>query len=266
MADTQPNLEVNTELSSRATLNTDQSTPMAVLAKRESGYRMVEIGRMKPYCLQLDASLIEVMDSPPPPAHAWMSGIVADIIRTILPDLNEAAIAGDGIAILFFGRRAFGEGLFPQQAEEYAARLARQIEWVGQLVLLTATPLPLSEGRQTVAHYRAMVRMNQWNAFSATQTRHKTQHHYYSGTESDEDLVGNPPSVVSSQASSIRGRPMTRGGRRGRSTTPSRGAHQQTDLDETPHDSSVSPPCQTRHPATTEGRPSNANEKKDWKG
>ena len=174
MAGTQPNLEVNTELSSRAALNTDQSTPMAVLAERESDHRMVEIGRMKPYCLQLDASLIEVMDSPPPPAHTWMSGIVADIIRTILPDLNEAAITGDGIAILFFRRRAFGEGLFPQQAEEYAARLARQIEWVGQLVLLTATPLPLSEGRQTVPHYRAMVRMNQQNAFSAIQTRHKT--------------------------------------------------------------------------------------------
>ena len=174
MADTQPNLEVNTELSGRATLNMDQSTPVAVLAKRESDYRMVEVGRMKPYCLQLDASLIEVMDSPPPPAHAWTSGIVADIIRTILPDLNEAAIAGDGIAILFFRRRAFGEGLFPQQAEEYAARLARQIEWVGQLVLLTATPLPLSAGRQTVACYRAMVRMNQWNVFSTAQTRHKT--------------------------------------------------------------------------------------------
>ena len=96
---------------------------------------------MKPYCLQLDASLIEVMDSLPPPAHAWMSGIVTDIIRTILPDLNEAAITGDGIAVHFFGRRAFGEGLFPQQAEKYAARLARKIEWVGQLVLLTATPL-----------------------------------------------------------------------------------------------------------------------------
>ena len=174
MADTQPNLEINTELSGMAALNTDRSTPMAVLANRESDYRMVGIGRMKPYCLQLDASFIEVMDSPPPPAHAWMSGIVADIIRTILPDLNEAAIAGDGIAILFFRKRAFGEGLFPQQAEEYAARLARQIELVGQLVLLTATPLSLSEGRQTVAHYRAMVRMNQQNAFSTTQTRCKT--------------------------------------------------------------------------------------------
>ena len=141
MAGMQPNLEINTELSSMATLNMDKSTPMAVLADRESDYRMVEIGRMKPYCLQLDASLIEVMDLPPPPAHAWTSGIVADIIRTILPDLNEAAITGDGTAILFF-RRAFGEGLLPQQAEEYAARLARQIEWVGQLVLLTATPYP----------------------------------------------------------------------------------------------------------------------------
>ena len=135
-------------------------------------------------------SLIEVMDSPPPPAHAWISGIVADIIRTILPDLDKAAIAGDRIAILFFGRRAFGEGLFPQQAEEYAARLTRQIEWIGQLVLLTDTPLSLPEGRQTIAHYRAMMRMNQWNTSLTTQTRRRNQHHYYSGTESDEDFFG----------------------------------------------------------------------------
>ena len=59
---------------------------------------------------------------------------------------------------------------------------------------------------------------------------------------------------------------MTRGGRRGRSNAPSRGVHHQTDLDETPHDSSVSPPHRTGHPAMTEGWPSNANEKKDWKG
>ena len=70
MADTQPNPEVNTGLSGMATSNMDQSTPMAVLADRESDYRMVEMGRMKPYCLQLDASLIEVMDSTPLPAHA----------------------------------------------------------------------------------------------------------------------------------------------------------------------------------------------------
>ena len=67
-------------------------------------------------------------------------------------------------------------------------------------------PLILSEARQTVAHYQAMVRMNQWNVFSTIQTRHKIQHHYYSGTESDEDLVGNPPSVTSSWALSIRSR------------------------------------------------------------
>ena len=161
MADTQPNPDISTGSSGMAAPNMDQFPPMAVVADWGSDYRMVELGRMKPYCLQLDASLVEVMDSPPPPAHAWTPGIVADIIRTILPDLNEAAIAGDGIAILFFGRKAFREGLLPQQAEEYATRLARQIEWVEQLVLLTATPLLLSEGRQTLAHYRAMVRMNQ---------------------------------------------------------------------------------------------------------
>ena len=221
---------------------------------------------MKPYCLQLDASLIEVMDSPPPPAHAWTPGIVADIIHTILPDLNKAAIAGDGIAILFFGRRTFGEGLLPQQAEEYATRLSRQNEWVGQLVLLTATPLLLTEGRQTLARYKAMMRMNQHPVFSTSQPRRRTQHYYCSETESDEDLVGNPPSVTSSRASSIRGRPMSHGGRRGRSNAPSRGTHHQTDLDDTPHDSSVSPTCRMRPPGPTEGRSPHANEKKDKRG
>ena len=48
MADTQPNLEKNTELSGRAALNMEHSTPTAVLADREPDYRMVEIGRMKP--------------------------------------------------------------------------------------------------------------------------------------------------------------------------------------------------------------------------
>ena len=70
------------------------------------------------------------------------------------------------------------------------------------------------------------------------------------------------PSVTSSQASSIRGRPTTQGGRRGRTIAPSRGAHHQTDLDDTPHDSSVSPPCRMRHPCMTD----DTNEKKDRKG
>ena len=59
---------------------------------------------------------------------------------------------------------------------------------------------------------------------------------------------------------------MTQGGRRGRSNAPLRGAHHQTDLDDTPHDSSMSPPHRMRQPSTTEGRPSNVNEKKDRKG
>ena len=44
------------------------------------------------------------------------------------------------------------------------------------------------------------MRMNQWNTSLTTQARRRDRHHYYSGTESDEDLVGNPPSVASSWA------------------------------------------------------------------
>ena len=169
MADTQPNSEANTGSNGMAIPDMDQPSFMSAVADWESSYvnRMVEPGRMKPYCLQLDASLVEVMDSPPLPTDAWTSGIVADIIHTILPDLKEAAVAGDGIAILFFGRRVFGKGLLPHQAEEYAARLSRQIEWVRQLAPLTATPLLLTEGRQILARYRAMVRASQHPVISA---------------------------------------------------------------------------------------------------
>ena len=59
---------------------------------------------------------------------------------------------------------------------------------------------------------------------------------------------------------------MTQGGRRGRSNAPSRGTHHQTDLDDTSHDSSMSPLHRMRQPGMTEGRPSNVNEKKDRKG
>ena len=202
---------------------------------------------MKPSCLQLDASLVEVMDSAPPPADTWMSGIVADIIHTILPNLNKAAVAGDGIAILFFRRQLFCEGL-PYQAEEYSARLSRQIEWVRQLVLLMATPLLLTEGRQTLARYKVMLRASQCPVLPTVPPRRKKSLcYYYSDTESDEDLVGNAPSIASSRASSTRGIPSEWGmaiacrGRRGRSSAPSIGPHHQTDLDETPHDSSLSP-------------------------
>ena len=85
MADAQPNLEVNTELSGMAASNTDHTTPVAVLADRGPDYRMVEMGKMEPYCLQLDTSLIEVMDSPPPSTHAWMSGIGAETKLFIIP-------------------------------------------------------------------------------------------------------------------------------------------------------------------------------------
>ena len=72
MADTQPNPDMSTGSSGMAIPDMDQFSPMAAVADQESGYvnRMVEIGRTKPYCLQLDASLIEVIDSLPPPAHA----------------------------------------------------------------------------------------------------------------------------------------------------------------------------------------------------
>ena len=175
MADTQPNFEMNTGSNAMAVLDTDQPSFTSAVPDQESSYinRMVEPGRMKPYCLQLDASLVEVMDFPPLPAHAWTSGIVMEIICSILPDLNKAAVAGDGIAILFFGRRVFGEGLLPHQADEYAARLSRQIDWVRQLALLTATPLLLTEGRQNLARYKAMVRASQCSVLPALPTQEK---------------------------------------------------------------------------------------------
>ena len=210
MADTQPNSEVNTGLNGMAGPDMEQLSYASVMTEWESNYmnRMVELGRMKPYCLQLDASLVEVMDPPPPPAHAWTSGIVTDIIHSKLPDLSKAAVAGDGVAILFFGSRVFGEGLFPHQAEEYDTSLSSQIEWVGQLVLLMATPLLLTEGRQTLTRYKAMIRASQCPVIPAFPPMgRKSLCYYYSDMESDEDLVGNAPSVASNRASSAKGTP-----------------------------------------------------------
>ena len=59
---------------------------------------------------------------------------------------------------------------------------------------------------------------------------------------------------------------MSHGGRRGRSNAPSRGAHHQTNLDDTPHDSSVSPTHRMRPPGPTEGRPPHVIAKKDKRG
>ena len=59
---------------------------------------------------------------------------------------------------------------------------------------------------------------------------------------------------------------MSCGGRRGRSNAPSSGAHHQTNLDDTLHDSSVSPACRIRPPGSTEGRPFHTNGKKDKRG
>ena len=89
-----------------AILDADHSQSTSAMADQKTTYRnkMVEPGRMKPHCIQIDASLVEVMDSPSTTAHAWTSGVIVDMIHTNLPDLNKAAVAGDGIA-----RQVFGE-------------------------------------------------------------------------------------------------------------------------------------------------------------
>ena len=80
------------------------------------------------------------------------------------------------------------------------------MEWVGKLVLLTATPLLLTEGRQTVTRYKSMVRANNQPVLPAFPPRQRQSlRYYYSDTESDEDLLGNIPSIASSRASSVRG-------------------------------------------------------------
>ena len=61
-----------------------------------SKYMRVEPGRMKPQCLQLVAHLVEVLDYPPPPAYAWTTGVITDMLYPILPDNGEVAVAGGG--------------------------------------------------------------------------------------------------------------------------------------------------------------------------
>ena len=75
------------------------------------------------------------------------------------------------------------------------ARLSRQIEWVGQLVLLMATPLLLTEGRQTLTRYKAMVRASQHPVIPAFPPMEKKKFMLllFRHMESDEDLVENMP-------------------------------------------------------------------------
>ena len=121
-------------------------------------------------------------------------------------------IAGDGIAFLFFGSRAFGAGLALEHAEIYANRLARQMDWASNLTRLTATPILIPEARQAIAHYRILLRqLERGLGRDRSHLIHKRRP-FWPETDSEEELVGGPPSVTSSHASSTRGRVMTQGG------------------------------------------------------
>ena len=62
MAESQLNLELDTGLSGSATTDTEQNSPAAFEASRETSlYERYPVGQRKPYCLQLDASLVEVI-------------------------------------------------------------------------------------------------------------------------------------------------------------------------------------------------------------
>ena len=92
----------------------NQYAPTVVLANRESDYRMVEIGRMKPYW-STTRCILNRGDGLTTPTCTCMD--IRNCGRyhqgQFYLTLMKPAIAGDGIAILFFRRRNFGEGLFP---------------------------------------------------------------------------------------------------------------------------------------------------------
>ena len=181
----------------------------------------------------------------------------------ILPDLNEAMIAGDGIAILFFGSRAFGVDLALEHAEIYADRLARQIDCASNLTRLTATPILIPEARQAITHYRILLRQLERGLGRDRSYLIHTRRPLWPETDSEEELVGGPQSVTSSHASSTRGRVMTQAGaRRGRGNAPSRGACHQKDLEDTHQDSSVSPPHRRRDSGTDGVTPNNPGGRK----
>ena len=102
------------------------------------------VGWIMPYCLQVDVFSKTDPTHPPPPPHAWMAGVIRDILIRFVPNVWEIILIGLGSAILFFGRHAYlREGLFPLEAEELAASVNQEVEWVGQIVEVQATPLPM---------------------------------------------------------------------------------------------------------------------------
>ena len=96
MAENQPPNEPNSESNSMTIHNMEKSQPMLAVADINPTYEniRVEPGRIKPHYLQVDTTLVEVMDSPLPPGHAWTSGLIVDILRTHLPDIREVVVAG----------------------------------------------------------------------------------------------------------------------------------------------------------------------------
>ena len=84
-----------------------------------------------------------------------MVRVIRDILIRFVPNVWEIIPIGLGTAILFFGMSAYPrEELFPLGAEELAASVHQEVEWVRWIVEIQATPLPMSNGQQAVTRYR----------------------------------------------------------------------------------------------------------------
>ena len=83
-------------------------------------------------------------------------------------------------------------GLALEHAEIYANRLARQIDWAGNLTRLTATPILIPEARQAITHYRILLRqLERGPGRDRSHLIHKRKP-LWPETDSEEELVGGP--------------------------------------------------------------------------
>ena len=106
------------------------------------------------YCLLVTGVALQGLDRLFPDPALWTRQIMTMGFKPYLGNLlTEALPIGRSQAVLFCGRRSFGEGLTHEDALHLVTVLPPRLIWVGQVMELRYEDLPLLEGRQRLALY-----------------------------------------------------------------------------------------------------------------